>query len=156
MTKRRYLELVSQFPLLPIKAEEAYTKALEVLSHLGSSQEPIEQDYCTVLISLIQIYEKSLHLKSPQIEGPALLRSLMDEHQLNNQMLANIAGVSRQKMSDYLHNRSTLSKAARDKLGVYFSLHGGIFEYSPRTSSKIDKGTLKRTLVAETPERYGI
>lgn len=132
MINARYLQLLNECPLLPIKSEVELQAALAMLSRYGSSEVAIERDYCAVLIALMGEYEKQVVADLYELrDGPELLASFMEDHQLTNKQITEIAGVSRQKISDYLHRRSSLSKQARDKLGRHFAVNGSLFEYSP-------------------------
>jgi HTH-type transcriptional regulator / antitoxin HigA len=60
-TSQEYLDLVQEFPLMPIKNRSEYNAAMQMLSKLGIKDfhmTPIERNYFDVLDMLIHDYEK--------------------------------------------------------------------------------------------------
>ena len=66
----KYLALVRDFPLRPIRTEKENEQAIAVVSALGSRPlAPDERDYLAVLVGLIEKFEEE-HYPMPRCTAP--------------------------------------------------------------------------------------
>lgn len=129
----KYKRLIEKFPLLPIETTQAHAAALEMLKNLSirdSDLTDTEVGYGKVLTTLIQKYEQSIvsDFFDEEIPGNEILEFLMEQHAMSQVKAAEIAGVSKQKMNDFLKGRQGLAREARVKLAKYFKLPQHLFE----------------------------
>ena len=128
----KYMELIARCPLLPIsnKAEHAAAKKMIVeLSMRDGDLSKAEIGYGKVLVQLIQVYERQLagdFFKN--VSGEEILAYLLNEHQLKQTEAAEIAGISKQNMNDFLKGRRGLTKDARMRLARHFKVNAEVFE----------------------------
>src|SRR5205823_5286538 len=75
----RYLALIREFPLRPIRSEAELDQAIAVIDALSDRAElaPEERDYLLVLADLIERYEEEHH-PMPPVSGAAMLRHLIE------------------------------------------------------------------------------
>lgn len=133
MTDEKYMNLVKRLPLLPIVNQEAHESAKAMIVELTSTDNelaPSEVGYAKVLVQLIQNYESVLVKEFfENVNGNDALNFLLEKHSMKQIEAAEIAGVSKQNMNDFLRGRGRgLPKAARAKLAKYFKVTPQVFE----------------------------
>lgn len=127
-----YLDLVKQFPLRPIRSEEEYDQASELLNELvASADDPGlsdgERDYVAVLTQLTQAYDEK-HYPLPRGATPVgILKFLMDQHGMNSADLGKLLGSGRGQASLILNEKRELSKANIRTLAQHFNVEAGLF-----------------------------
>lgn len=135
----KYLELVERFPLLPITNKDEHKAAKDMILGLtGRDGElsPVEVGYAKVLVHLIQTYESAqVGNYFDGVTGFDALEYLLHEHQMTQTEAADIAGVSRQNLHDFLKGRRGLPKDARLRLAKHFKLDAHVFELSKELTS---------------------
>jgi len=135
----KYLELVVQFPLLPITNKDEHKAAKDMilgLTRRDGELSPVEVGYAKVLLQLIQSYESALVGDFfDGVTGSDVLEYLLNEHQMTQTEAAEIAGVSKQNLNDYLKGRRGLPKDARLRLAKRFKLDAHVFELSKELTS---------------------
>lgn len=135
----KYLELVEQFPLLPITNKNEHKAAKDMILRLTSRDgelSPVEVGYAKVLIQLIQSYESALVGNFfDGVTGSDVLEYLLNEHHMTQTDAADIAGVSKQNLNDFLKGRRGLPKDARLRLAKHFKLDAHVFELSRELTS---------------------
>ncbi|MCW5821618.1 MAG: helix-turn-helix domain-containing protein [Cyanobacteria bacterium TGS_CYA1] len=135
----KYMELVKQLPLLPITNKDEHKAAKDMilrLTHRDGELSPVEVGYAKVLIQLIQTYESKLVGDFfDSVTGFEVLEYLLNEHKMTQTEAAEIAGVSKQNLNDYLKGRRGLPKEARQKLAKRFKLDAYVFESSRKLAS---------------------
>jgi len=129
---RKYLHLIGLVPLLPIETKKDYRRARALLHELIERDEqlqPAELGYAKVLGKLVQDYarERTEGFFRQQVPGCEILQSLMDDHDLNQVEIAEIAGIQKQNVNAYLKGRRALPRAARQRLGKRFKVNPEIF-----------------------------
>ncbi len=128
----KYMELIARCPLLPISNKAEHAAAKETLIKLTKRDGDLskaEIGYGKVLVQLIQAYERQLvgdFFKNAS--GEEALDYLLNEHQMKQTEAAEIAGISRQNMNDFLKGRRSLTKEARMRLARYFKVNAEVFE----------------------------
>lgn len=155
------MELVEAFPLVPITNKEHNDDALKILQKLGQREESSltegELAYTRVLVVLIHTYEqKRFGNITEGVTGNAILQALLEENRISQTAAAELAGISKQNLNDYLKGRRGLTKTAREKLAKRFRVAASVFdsfapldegqnEVAPAAKAKSTR-TMKETL----------
>lgn len=126
----RYLELVREFPLRPIRTKRDYaaaTKAIENLAIRGEDNlNQDESDYLEVLTDLVEAYDQQ-HCPEPNEVTPReRLKVLLAEAGLTTADLGRLLGSSG-LASQILLGRRQLSKTHIRILSQYFKLDANYF-----------------------------
>lgn len=128
----KYIELISRCPLLPITNKSQHRVAKKMIAELTGRDghlSKIEVGYGQVLVQLIQAYERQLvgdFFKD--VSAEEVLEYLLKEHNLKQTEAAEIAGISKQNLGDFLKGRRNLTKSARIRLAKYFKVNAEVFE----------------------------
>jgi HTH-type transcriptional regulator/antitoxin HigA len=126
----RYLELVRQFPLRPIRTKREYlaaTKVMEALAVRGEDDlNHDELDYLDVLTNLVEAFDKE-HCPEP-VEGTPLerLKALIEESGTTTANLGRLLGSSG-LASQIMLGRRQLSKTHIRILSKHFKLSADYF-----------------------------
>jgi HTH-type transcriptional regulator/antitoxin HigA len=97
---------------------------------------PVEVGYAKVLVQLIQAYESGVVGDFfDGVNGSEALKYLLEEHGMTQTEAAEIAGVSKQNLNDFLKGRRGLPKEARIRLSKRFKLDPRVFELARELSS---------------------
>lgn len=128
----KYIELVTRCPLLPITNKQLHSAAKKMIIELtkrdGDLSE-VEIGYGKVLVQLIQAYERQLvGTFFENVSGNDALEHLLNEHQMKQTEAAQIAGVSKQNLNDFLKGRRELPREARTRLAAHFKVNAEVFE----------------------------
>lgn len=125
---KRYMELVSRFPLRPIRSERDLDEATSIANGLAVQKRLTrsEQDYLDVLSDLIEKYEEEHHPIEPLSDGEAL-SALIESRGITQARLAREAGLSSSTISEVLNNRRELTRRHIEILSHYFDIDPAIF-----------------------------
>jgi HTH-type transcriptional regulator/antitoxin HigA len=127
---RRYLELIHQFPLRPIRTKAELAAATEILDRLFGRDDADtgEADYLDVLSDLVDSYERE---NDPNYDSEAtgleVLRALMEERGMKQSTLAAKLGISAPAMSLILSDDRPITAEHARNLGKIFSVDPGVF-----------------------------
>jgi HTH-type transcriptional regulator/antitoxin HigA len=126
----RYLALVRQFPLRPIRTKRDYAIATKVMEKLAVRGEDHlnadELDYLEVLTDLVEAYDNA-RCAAPKPGTPLeRLKHLMEEAGMSTADLGRLLGNSG-LASQILHGRRQLSKTHIRILSQHFKLDAGYF-----------------------------
>lgn len=126
--KNRYLQLVEQLPLRPIRSERDLARATAVAGRLAVRPQLTrdEHDYLDVLSNLIERYEDEHHRIEPP-SGPGLLAFLLQENGLSQAQLARETGIAKSTLSAILKGRRAMSLAHMAAFCRRFKLEPGAF-----------------------------
>lgn len=122
-----YFELVKAFPLRPIRHDDQFKAASDVLDQLldmGDLSEG-QQDYLDVLGGLIKGYE-DVHDPMPAASGVEVLQFLMEQHSLRQIDLVPVFG-SKSVVSEILRGKRHLNLGHILKLSRYFKVPADVF-----------------------------
>lgn len=126
----RYLEMVREFPLRPIRTKADYGRAGKLIDRLATQEEgslaPGEQDYLDTLSLLVEEYDRASRPHRRQTDPVVLLKHLMEESGMNVTALGKLLG-SKSVASEVLSGRRSLSKANMLKLAEHFKLDVSVF-----------------------------
>jgi HTH-type transcriptional regulator/antitoxin HigA len=125
-----YLQLISEFPLRPIRSKSDYREAGKMIDRLAVRDEGTlsrgEQDYLDTLSLLVEAYDR-VHLPPEQPADPIeTLKFLMEESGMTVTALGKVLG-SKSTASEVLRGKRSLSKANIAKLAAYFRLDVSVF-----------------------------
>jgi HTH-type transcriptional regulator/antitoxin HigA len=122
-----YLELLKTFPPRPIANEEDFNKTQKIIDTLIDKGEltPDEQDYLSVLGSLIRDYE-DINLTLPKLNTVELIQALLDDAGLQIQDLTFIFG-NEMTFSKILTNQQELTLSQIKKLAEFFTISPAAF-----------------------------
>jgi len=126
------MNLVTRCPLLPITNKKEHEAAKEMIVELTKRDGKLsttEIGYGKVLVQLIQTYERQLVGDYfEDVSGDDALEYLLNEHQMKQTEAAEIAGISKQNLNDFLKGRRPLTKEARARLAAHFKVNPEVFE----------------------------
>lgn len=127
----RYLRLVQEFPLKPIRSDAELNAAiarLDVLLDLESLR-PGEKDYLDVLSTLIAEYEEE-HLAFEPVSDAAMLKHLLESQATTQADVARKTGIAHSTISDVLAGKRPLNRRQIAKLCAHFKVDAGLFHFS--------------------------
>jgi HTH-type transcriptional regulator / antitoxin HigA len=124
----RYLALIKQLPLRPIRSEKELDRAIAMIDALSDRDElaPEEHDYLIVLAFLIKQYEDE-HYPMPPVTGAEMLRYLIEIRQVNQADVAAETGMAESTLSEILNGKRGLSDKYMPTLARYFHVNPGVF-----------------------------
>lgn len=124
-----------------IKDENQYNQYCNILESLTDLQEKNADidDEIDLLTLLIEKYDED-NQTFDELNPIELLRSFMDDHQLNAAALSSILQVSKGYVSDILNYKKGLSKDVIRKLATHFKVRQDAFNrsYPLKASMRID------------------
>lgn len=129
-TDRRYLNLVREFPLRPIRAKRELDYAMKIVCHLATHDEgtlpPGEQDYLDALTIFIEDYQRRHPADIPVVTPLAMLRHLMEQHNMTITELGHVVGS--QSNASLIHSgKRAISTRVMRLLGEHFGVNPGVF-----------------------------
>lgn len=126
----RYFELVSLFPLRPIRTEGELDIALRVIDMLVDLERrtKAEDDYLDVLSDLVIAYE-SVHYPDEPVSDADMLQSFLDDWSLTQSEVAKGAGIAESTVSEVLSGKRKLNRSQIGKLARYFHVDPGVFAF---------------------------
>lgn len=126
---KAYMELVREFPLMPLRDKAEFDAAIKVMKRLAyrrSSLSNSEADYLTVLGDLIAQYEKRLPRLAEEMTPREALVFLMESNGLAQTDLVEYVGY-KSNLSAFLSGHRGLSKRAVCRLAEYFKVSPALF-----------------------------
>lgn len=127
-TEDRYLDLVRQFPLRPLRSAADLDAAVAVIDRLidQPTLSAPEQDYLDVLSDLVEAYEADAVPIQPASDAE-LLRFLIQQKQVNQANVASAAGIAESTISAILSGKRKLNRGQITKLARYFHVEASAF-----------------------------
>ncbi len=105
-----------------IKTEEQYEEYCGILEELVYSEKNADkQEEIELLTLLIEDWDERNRL-SPKLDPVEILQSLMDEHQLNQSELADIAEVGKSYISEIINHKKRMSKKVIRNVSGHFKI----------------------------------
>lgn len=128
--KDRYLELIQQFPLRPLRDDRELAAATDLIHQLvdqDALSEP-EQDYLDVLSQLVEQYETKTIPMRPLTDAD-MLRSFVDSHRLSQAEIARQTGIAESTIASVIAGKRQLSRKHIGKLAGYFGVSPALFSF---------------------------
>src|SRR4051812_20043151 len=127
----RYLALIREFPLRPIRSEDELDAAIAMLNKLidkgcRGERDQQEEDYMLVLADLVHQYEAKTD-PIPDINPVDAIRFMMGEHGLTQTQLAEETGIATTTLSEILHGKRNISPKVRAALAKRFNVDPSMF-----------------------------
>jgi HTH-type transcriptional regulator / antitoxin HigA len=127
---RRYLALVHEFPLRPIRTKRDLDRAMKIAGHLATYEEGSlprgEQDYLDTITVLIEDYQRRRPISLPAVTPVAMLKHLMEQHDMNVNELGRVVG-SQSNASLILSGKRAISRRVMQLLSEHFGVSPGVF-----------------------------
>jgi HTH-type transcriptional regulator / antitoxin HigA len=129
-SSRRYLELVHEFPLRPIRSKRESDQAMRIVGRLATFDEgtlaPGEQDYFDALTILIEDYQRRHPEVAPSVTPLTMLKHLMEQRSMTISELGRIIGSQSNASLIYSGKRAISTRVMR-LLGAHFSVSPAVF-----------------------------
>ena len=126
----RYLDLIREFPLRPIRNQRVLDRAMKIAGSLATYDEgtllPGEQDYLDTLTVLIEDFQRRHPIDMPDVSPLAMLKHLMEQHDMNISDLGRIIG-SQSNASLILSGKREISKRVMRLLSQHFGVEPAVF-----------------------------
>lgn len=126
----RYLELIQEFPLRPIRSKGVLGQAMKIAGHLATYDEgtlsPGAQDYLDALVVLIDDYQRRNPMSMPEVTPTEMLKHLMEEHDMNVSDLGRVIG-SQSNASLILSGKRAISRRVMHRLSEHFGVSPAVF-----------------------------
>jgi HTH-type transcriptional regulator/antitoxin HigA len=124
----RYLELVSLFPLRPIRTDAELDAAIRVIDMLIDQRRrsKAEDDYLDVLGDLVEAYE-DVHVPIGPVSDADMLQSCLDDWRVTQAEVAKKTRIAESTISEVLSGKRKLNRAQIGKLARYFKIAPGAF-----------------------------
>ncbi len=124
----RYLALVTEFPLRPIRTEEELDRAIVMIDRL-TDLSPLsieESDYRAVLGDLVAAYELE---SDPEVAtSPVeMLRFLIESKGVAQAKVAADTGIAESTISEILAGKRKISQKVMHSLAAYFRVEPAVF-----------------------------
>ncbi len=130
-TEDRYLELIRQFPLRPLRTDADLDAAIAVVDSL-IDQDALavpEQDYLDVLSDLVETYEAEVVPITP-VGDADMLRFLIEAKGVTQVDVAKKAGIAESTISAVLAGKRKLNRLQIGKLARFFLVEPGTFAFA--------------------------
>jgi HTH-type transcriptional regulator/antitoxin HigA len=122
-----YLDLVIEFPLIPIRHDDHLARAAAVLDRLLQQDlDRGQQDYLEVLTDLVEKYEEE-HVPIPDASESDVLRELMRSHGLSQNALKIKTGIAQSTISAVLNGERSLTREQVITLAGFFGVSPSVF-----------------------------
>ncbi len=130
-TSDDYLDLVREFPLIPIRNDRHLQEAFNFIDRLSVIDEekltPGQADFLLVLSDLVEKYEAEHHaIDLSHLDGIDVLKHLLDENEMTASDLGRLLG-NRQLGAAILRRQRKLSKAHILRLCERFGVSADLF-----------------------------
>src|SRR5205823_3797087 len=126
--REKYLDLVRQFPLRPIRSERDLDRATEVIDSLidRPSLSSDEKDYLNVLSDLVEAYEEERYPMA-KVSDARMVRHLMEAKSVNQSEVARATGIANSTISAVLKGARHLTREHIGQLAIFFHVDPGVF-----------------------------
>lgn len=129
-----YLAMIRQLPLLPIESAEVHRRAMTVANDLlknkarGGSLSPGESGYLSVLLDLIERYEKAKFPRRKIGDGE-MLAHLIEAKAVTQAQVERDTSIAAPTISAVIAGRRRLTRDQIGKLAAYFRVAPTVFAF---------------------------
>lgn len=126
----RYFELVSRFPLRPIRSEAQLDAAIAMIDSLTSkgALDLGEEDYLEVLGNLVEQYEKEVFPIGP-VSDSEMLSHLLDAKGVSQTEVSEATRIAISTLSEVLAGKRSLNRRHIAVLSRYFNVPPTVFAF---------------------------
>ncbi|MCC6125265.1 MAG: helix-turn-helix domain-containing protein [Pirellulales bacterium] len=126
----RYLELVIQFPLRPIRSDLDLDEAIRMVDSLVGRKNlfPEEEDYLDVLSDLIERYESDAY-PMPPLSDAEMLNHLLEARGMSPTELAQAIGISPSTIGEVIAGRNSFNRNHLGKIARFFHVSPDVFAF---------------------------
>jgi len=121
-TKIIFKDTMDKLKYTVIKTEEQYYEYCKLLENIDFSEEAEEREDEIELLSLLIRTWDDEHRLAPQMDPVELIKSLMEDHKLAQNDLAEIAGVGKSYISEILNYKKRMSKKVIRNIANHFKI----------------------------------
>jgi HTH-type transcriptional regulator / antitoxin HigA len=127
-----YSDLISAFPLRPIRSDAELDRAIAVINSLIDRDDRTreEDDYLEVLGDLVQKCEAEHHPLAPVSDGD-MLRHLMEAKGVKQAEVVASTKIAKSTLSAVLRGRRRLTRDQIGSLSQYFRVVPSVFAFEP-------------------------
>ncbi len=127
-TEDRYLDLIRQFPLRPLRSDADLDAAVAVVDGLidGDDLTNAERDYLDVLSDLVESYEDAA-VPMRVVDDAEMLRFLIENRNITQSELARRTRIAESTLSEVQSGKRTLTRSQIGKLARFFQVEPGVF-----------------------------
>ena len=129
-----------------IRSDEQYYKYCEKLEEMVNASGRDYEDDIELLTLLIEKYDEE-KLPTKNVDPIALIKIIMDEHNLKPKDLADILDVNKSTVSRILNYQKGLSKNAIRILAGHFAISQEALNRPYRLKNKVNKGLTNKSLM---------
>ena len=124
----RYLELVCQVPLRPIRSEAELDSAIAMIDALLDldNRSGDEEDYLDVLSDLVEKYEDE-NDPVPTVASADMLRFLIDNRATTQTEVATETGIAESTISEILAGKREMNRKHIEALARHFRVNPAVF-----------------------------
>ena len=128
--QHRYLELIANFPLRPIRSDTELDEAIIIIDALVEldALTEAEADYLAVLSDLVEQYENQAHPIAPASDAE-MLRHLLEARETTPTILAQQTDIPEVLIADVLNGQRQLDREHIGKLAHFFQVPPGVFTF---------------------------
>ncbi len=139
--REKYLDLVRQFPLRPIRSEKELDRAVKVIDSLTDrpSLSADENDYLNVLGDLVEAYEEERYPMPNKVSDARMLRHLIEAKGVSQTEVAKATGIANSTISAVLKGIRQLTREHIGKLANYFHVDPGVFIFGEQQQTSGSK-----------------
>ncbi len=143
--REKYLDLVRQFPLRPIRSERELDRAAKVIDSLidRPSLNADERDYLNVLSDLVEAYEEKRY-PMPKVSDARVLRHLIEARGVSQTEVAKATGIANSTISAVLKGVRQLTRDHIGHLAKYFHVDPGVFAFGEQEHHVEEAATQNR------------
>jgi HTH-type transcriptional regulator / antitoxin HigA len=126
----RYMELVRQFPLRPVRSKKGLDDAAKMIDELLDKVRltAAEKDYLDVLSTLVEDYESREYPIEP-LPDAQMLRHLIDARGVSQTELARATGIVDSTISAVLKGKRSLNREHIGRLAQFFHVSPDVFAF---------------------------
>jgi HTH-type transcriptional regulator/antitoxin HigA len=126
----RYLELVIQFPLRPLRSDGELDEAIRIVDSLLSQKAltPEEGDYLEVLSDLVERYENEAH-PMPTLSDGDMLTHLLEARGIASAELAQGTGIAPAIVEEVIARGRALNREQVGKIARFFHVPPAVFVF---------------------------
>jgi HTH-type transcriptional regulator / antitoxin HigA len=124
----RYLELVCQVPLRPIRSEADLDSAIAMIDALldQDKRSGDDEDYLDVLSDLVEKYEDE-HDPMPTVASADMLRFLIDNRATTQTEVVTETGIAESTISEILAGKREMNRKHIEALARHFRVNPAMF-----------------------------